>query len=196
MANAINRDDRLIQDARENSNARASREAAEPHEEPRETTDKLRLTERLAMLENVDTVLPTPPKIPGFHTIWLTTTNPQDSLERRYQLGYELVRPEEIPDWDYTHASQKSSGAVSKDRIMINEMVLAKLPEELYLAYLKHNHHTRPLQQEQAITGSAVISTMKDGRGRTIGIIEGEGHAELGKPRKADFSGVMDKVSP
>lgn len=158
--------------------------------EDRETTDKLRVADRLAMLENVDTVLPKPPRIPGWHTCWLSTTNTQDSLERRFSLGYELVSPDELPGWAFP--TQKSSQAVSRDRIIVNEMVLGKLPEELYYAYLKRSHHTRPLEQEASISADNVISKMKDGRGRPIGVIEGEGHKELARPRKADFSGVMD----
>lgn len=192
MVNAVeNRDDRLIQNARNESLERSNRAEDGSSKESRETADKLRVAERLAMLENVDTVLPNPPKIKGYHTCWLTTTNPQDSLERRFQLGYELVKPEDVRDWAFS--TQKSGSSVSPDRIVINEMVLGKLPTELYEAYLKHSHHTRPLQQEEAISAENVITKMKDGRGRSIGIIEGEGHKELGKPRKADFSGVMDR---
>lgn len=180
-----------IQSARDEDPARESRASEDRAiSENRGTTDELRLAERLAMLENVDTVLPNPPKIPGYHTIWLSTTNTQDSLERRFSLGYSLVHPDEMPG--FSHSSQRS-GHVTKDQIMINEMVLAKIPEELYLAYLKRSHHTRPLEQEEAISANNVISRMKDGRGKPIGYLEGEGHKELARPRRADFSGVMDK---
>lgn len=189
-----NRDDRLIQGARNVSEERVNRvDEDRPETEDRTKTDKLRLAERLAMLESVDTVLPTPPILPGFHTCWLTTTNPNDSLERRFQLGYELVKPEEIRG-RMAFATQKSGESTSADRVTINEMVLAKLPEELYLAYLKHSHHTRPLEQENAINGSNVISQMKDGRGKAIGIVEGEGHNDLGRPRAPRFDGVMDRA--
>lgn len=185
------KDDRLIHNARDNSPERENRASEDrPVSQDRGTTDELRLTERLAMLENVDTVLPKPPKIPGWHTCWLSTTNIQDSIERRFSLGYELVHPSELSGWAFP--TQKSGQATSKDRIVVNEMVLAKLPEELYLAYLKRNHHTRPLEQEEAISAENVISRMKDGRGKPIGILEGEGHKELARPRRADFSGVMD----
>lgn len=189
-----NRDDKLIQSARNESAERVNRvDEDRPATENRENSDPLRLAERLAMLNNVDTILPTPPKMPGFHTCWLTTTNPNDSLERRFQLGYVLVKPEELQGFAWS--SQKGGASVSADRITVNEMVLAKLPEELYLAYLTHNHHTKPLEQEDAIKGENVISQMKDGRGKTIGIVEGEGHNELGRRRPANFAGVMDKAS-
>lgn len=187
-----NKDEKLIQNARDASPERENRGSEDrPVSEDRGTTDELRLAERLAMLENVDTVLPKPPRIPGWHTCWLSTTNTQDSLERRYALGYVLVHPDECPGWSYP--TQKSS-AVSRDRITINEMVLGKLPEELYVAYLKRSHHTRPLEQEESISAESVISKMKDGRGKPIGVVEGEGHKELARPRRADFSGVMDRA--
>ena len=37
--------------------------------------------------------LPDLPKIPGYHTCWLTTTNPRDSIQMRIRLGYEPIKP-------------------------------------------------------------------------------------------------------
>lgn len=177
-------DERLSK--RSENQMRASRaEEDRPNTQNREANDPLRVQERLAMLSDVDTVLPKPPKIDGYHTIWLTTANQQDSLERRFQLGYELVRPDEVPGFSFQ--SQKS-GQVSNDRIMINEMVLAKLPMSLYVAYMKHNHHDMPLEQEANIRPENVVSQMKDGRGNPIGIVEGDGFQELRrKVRVPDF---------
>lgn len=182
-----NRDDRLSQRAMSNDGAHQSRaEQDRPTTESRVTSDPLRVAERLRMLSDVDTVLPKPPKIPGYHTIWLTTSSQQDSLERRFQLGYELVSPDEVPDFKF--ATQKSA-QTSTDRIMINEMVLGKLPMELYLAYMKHAHHDLPLQQEEAIRPENVIASMKDGRGKPIGIVEGDGFQELQqRPRAPKFA--------
>ncbi len=45
--------------------------------------------------------LPDLPPIPGYHTIWLTTTNPRDSLAARSRLGYTPVRPDEVPGYEY-----------------------------------------------------------------------------------------------
>lgn len=178
-------DDRLSQ--RDDSAARTNRaEKDRPNTENRDVADPLRLQERLAMLSDVDTVLPKPPTISGYHTIWLTTTNKQDPLERRFNLGYALVHPDEVPGFSFE--SQKSA-QVSPDRIMINEMVLAKLPMELFVAYMKHNHHDMPLQQEEAIRPENIISQMKDGRGAPIGIVEGDGFKELQRRvRVPDFT--------
>ena len=45
--------------------------------------------------------LPDLPKIPGYHTCWLTTTNPRDSIQGRMRLGYHPVKPEDVPGWEY-----------------------------------------------------------------------------------------------
>jgi len=45
--------------------------------------------------------LPDLPKIPGFHTCWLTTTNPRDSIQQRIRLGYEPIKAEDVPGWEY-----------------------------------------------------------------------------------------------
>ena len=168
-------DQRFTQRDKDRANtSRAEQDRSTPQN--RENADPLRVQERLAMLSDVNTVLPTPPKIPGYHLIWLTTANQQDSIERRMQLGYTFVSPDEVPG--FTYSTQKSAQATA-DRIMINEMVLAKLPMDLYVAYMKHNHHDAPLQQEESIRPENVISAMKDGRGNNIGIVEGDGFKEL-----------------
>ncbi|MFZ9183829.1 MAG: hypothetical protein ACO214_11170 [Hylemonella sp.] len=43
--------------------------------------------------------LPDLPKIPGYHTCWLTTTNPRDSIQGRVRLVYVPVKPEDVPGW-------------------------------------------------------------------------------------------------
>jgi hypothetical protein len=180
-------DPRLTQ--RDDSAARTNRaEKDRPNTENRDVADPLRLQERLAMLSDVDTVLPKPPVISGYHTIWLTTTNQQDPLERRFQLGYTLVHPDEVTGFSF---SSQKSGQVATDRIMINEMVLAKLPMELFVAYMKHSHHDLPLKQEEAIRPENVIASMRDGRGAPIGIVEGDGFQELKRrPRAPNFAEI------
>ena len=55
--------------------------------------------ERVAMFRQqfFQSSLPDLPKIDGYHTCWLTTTNPRDSLQGRIRLGYEPVKPEDVP---------------------------------------------------------------------------------------------------
>lgn len=131
--------------------------------EDRDTTDKIRASERRAMLRDTNTLLPVPPKLAGYHLVWLTTTNQKDPLEQRFRLGYELVKPEELPDFKI---STQKSGEVTSDRIQVNEMVLAKIPEELWLQDMKTLHYDEPRDAINNLRESVQFST--DGKGRKV----------------------------
>ena len=60
-----------------------------------------------------------------------------------------------------------------------------KLRNALRERYLTHLHHTRPQDDEDAL--SSKIHEMVDGRGKAIGAVEGDG-LQREKPRKGDFS--------
>ena len=68
--------------------------------------------------------LPDLPKIDGWHLCWLTTTNPRDSIQMRIRLGYEPVKPEDVPGWEY--ATLKTGDWTGF--IGVNEMLAFKLP--------------------------------------------------------------------
>jgi hypothetical protein len=140
-----------------------------PITENREATDATRLAEKLAILRDVNTKLPQPPEIPGFHLCWLTTNNPSDSLEHRFRLGYELVKPSELPG--FALPSQQSGDGAS-DRVCCNEMVLAKISREQWLVYMKELHHDLPLEQMRSLKESVRIE--EDGRGHKMAFTGGE----------------------
>ena len=100
-------------------------------QENREVTENRDVSEddRLEMFRNqlFNDALPDLPEIPGYHLCWLTTTNPRDPIHRRMQLGYEPVKPEEVPGMEY--ASMKTGEWVGF--IGVNEMLAFKLPERL-----------------------------------------------------------------
>jgi len=89
--------------------------------------------------------LPDLPEIPGFHLCWLSTTNPRDSVQARFRLGYEPVKPEEAPGWEY--ASIKTGEYAGL--IGVNEMIAAKIPTRLYLRLMREAHHDAPLREEE-----------------------------------------------
>lgn len=91
--------------------------------------------------------LPDLPAPAGYKVTWLTTTNPRDSIPARLRLGYELLRPEDVPGYPVEQIMMKT-GEFS-GHIMINEMIAAKLPIALYNLYMKESHSTRPLQEEE-----------------------------------------------
>ena len=108
--------------------------------------------ERVEMLRQsyFQSALPDLPKIPGYHTMWLTTQNPRDPVVGRERIGYTLLKASEIPNWEF--ACQK--GGQYDGCIMVNEMIGAKIRLDLYERFMKNNHHDEPLFQERALVAS------------------------------------------
>ena len=128
-----------------------------------------------------NSALPDIPKdaIPGMHLCWLSTTNTYDSIDKRMALGYEPVKAAELGKGFETlgkMSSGKFEGCVS-----CNEMVLFKLPEEIYQEVMRMMHLEDPLEHQRNIT-SQVRSTAQEGKGgRSIlegGILEMEKEAK------------------
>ena len=92
----------------------------------------------------IQAALPDLPKIPGYHTCWLTTTNPRDSIQARIRLGYEPIKPEEVPGWEYVSIKTGEwQGFVG-----VNEMLAFKLPMSLYKKYMQAVHFDAPNDEE------------------------------------------------
>jgi hypothetical protein len=175
------------------SDSRADRALSDrPVTESREATDPLRNEELFAMLRDVNTKLPTPPAIPGFHLCWLTTTNQSDPIEHRLRMGYQLVKQSELPG--FSLPTQQSS-QVSDEHIRINEMVLSKISMERFELIMKYLHHDLPLEQIQTLKNSVRIE--RDGKGREVGYTGdgfsngvSDGFTTLGRARAPSFAGV------
>jgi len=110
--------------------------------ESRELSDD----DRVAMFRNqfIQAALPDLPKIPGYHTCWLTTTNPRDSIHARLRLGYEPIKPEEVPGWEYVSIKTGEWQGF----IGVNEMLAFKLPMSLYKKYMHAVHYDAPNKEE------------------------------------------------
>ncbi len=113
--------------------------------------------------------------IPGFHLCWLSTTNQYDSIDKRLALGYEPVKAAELGK-GFESLGKMSSGKF-EGCVSCNEMVLFKLPEEIYQEVMRMLHLEDPLEHQRNIT-SAVRSNSQEGKGgRSIlegGILEME----------------------
>ena len=96
-----------------------------------------------------NTVLPGAPNIPGFHVCWvpITSNNQSDTVDFRKQLGYVVVKEEEVP----SYISPSNRAAQFAGCISHNELILMKLPLRLYQLYMKDSHHSQPNEQERAI---------------------------------------------
>lgn len=113
--------------------------------ENREISD----AERLKVLSSgyLQIKLPNLPAIAGYHTCWLSTNNPGDTVAWRLQLGYQLLTPAEVPGWQHgTCASPDYAGYVG-----VHEMIGAKIRTDLYEKLMKHMHHDEPNSMEVGI---------------------------------------------
>jgi len=116
--------------------------------------------------------------IPGFHLCWLSTTNNYDSIDKRVALGYEPVKASELGK-GFEGLGKMSSGKF-EGCVSCNEMVLFKLPEEIYQEVMRMMHLEDPLDHQRNIT-AAVRNTAQEGKGgRSIlegGVLEMEKEA-------------------
>lgn len=115
-------------------------------------------------------VLPQPPKVDGWHYCWLSTTNSTDPIYKRMQKGYEPVKVSEVPGFaQFTVTQGEFEGCVA-----CNEMLLFKIPEELYQEIMLINHYERPLEEEEILRANVVDSVKeRDSDGRELGSAEG-----------------------
>lgn len=127
-----------------------------------------------------NSALPDIPKdaIPGMHLCWLSTTNQYDSIDKRIALGYEPVKAAELGK-GFESLGKMSSGKF-EGCVSCNEMVLFKIPEEVYQEVMRLLHLEDPLEHQRNIT-AAVRSNSQEGKGgRSIlegGILEMEKEA-------------------
>lgn len=128
------------------------------------------MEERRKMLRSEWTqeVLPTPPLIPGWHFCWLSTTNASDPIYKRMQKGYEPVRSNEIPAF----AQYKVTQGEYEGCIACNEMLLFKIPEEVYQDVMSYFHYELPLEEEEMLKAN-LPEEVKDSSGRKLNEVEG-----------------------
>lgn len=114
---------------------------------------------RVSMTSNI---MPTLPAIEGFHLCWVpqTSNNHYDTVDFRKQVGYAVVKPEEVPGFmSMSNRSGQIEGCVSH-----NELILMKIPQRLYQMWMKESHHTQPNEQEKSIQQAIKQMQYKDGQ--------------------------------
>jgi hypothetical protein len=170
------RSDRLQRAA---DNVRVSRRADERAvTENREISDEERLEAFMSTLFQES--LPKLPKIPGYHTCWLTTENRVDTIQWRQSIGYELLMQDAFPG--LAHLCVKDGQTLANKgfvgHIGVNEMLAAKIKDSLYQKYMTIVHHERPAREQEGI--AADIQTSQEGARRVGGRLKvGEGTQEL-----------------
>ena len=143
--------------------------------------------ERRRMLRNEwsQEALPTPPQIPGYHLCWLSSTSSYDPIHKRLRMGYTPVKADDVNGFElYKMKSGEWEGHVS-----CNEMILFKIPNELYQEIMEEFHHNMPLEEEQRIRQS--LQSMEgdtDSNGKRLSNIEGDGFNSLAKNVRPSFA--------
>ena len=127
--------------------------------------------------------------IPGFHLCWLSTTNNYDSIDKRMALGYEPVKAAELGKGFETlgkMSSGKFEGCVS-----CNEMVLFKLPEDVYQEVMRMLHLEDPLEHQRNITAQVRDTAQGNKGGRSVlegGLLEMEKETARANNKDIRFS--------
>ena len=171
-------DERLKKSAGDNRESRAMQDRTST--ESRALSDD----ERVEMFRQQfhQSSLPDLPQIPGWHCCWLTTTNNRDSIHMRMRLGYEPLKPEDVPGWDYvTLKTGEYQGFIG-----VNEMLAFKLPMSLYEKYMQEAHHDAPLREEEKLSDTAEFMEQQ-ARASNSRLDMGDGMKEVGQKRAARF---------
>jgi len=167
--NAGGRNDRASEDA-----TRASPEDKFPSKNERR---------RMWNEEWTQSALPKLPGIDGWHLCWLSTTNSYDSIDKRIRLGYVPVKSEELPGYeDYRVKAGEHVGYIS-----CNEMLLFKIPMDVYQDYMTHMHHDMPNEEAEKVRVQLEsLQGARDSNGKSLVSVEGEGMGSFDQqPMKA-----------
>jgi hypothetical protein len=138
--------------------------------------------------EWTQSALPKLPEVDGWHLCWLSTTNSYDSIDKRMRLGYVPVKADEFPGYeDYRVKSGEHVGFIS-----CNEMLLFKLPMDIYQEVMIYHHHDKPREEAEKIKVQVEnLQGQRDSHGRPLLSVEGEGIGSIEQqPNKIpQFSG-------
>lgn len=148
--------------------------------------------EELLRSEFDQNTLPSPPLMPGFHLVWLTTGSTHDALSKRQRLGYAPVMQSELPDFDPSPSASVSGNQRPDGPIMCQEMILCKVTESRYRMMMHTFHHKRPLEEEAGITSRIEeMAGQKDRAGRGLQVQE-EGFLDLQKRVRQGTAADLD----
>jgi hypothetical protein len=129
--------------------------------------------------EWTQSALPNVPEMKGWHLCWLSTTNSYDSIDKRMRLGYVPVKAEDIPGFE----NWRVKAGEHVGFVACNEMLLFKIPNDLFQDIMTHFHHDAPLEESGKIKVNAEnVQGARDSSGKSLGQLEGDGLDNLDKP--------------
>ena len=127
--------------------------------------------------EWTQSALPKVPELAGWHLCWLSTTNSYDSIDKRMRLGYVPVMADEFPGFDnYRVKAGEQTGFIA-----CNEMILYKLPMEIYQEAMLQMHHELPMDEADKVRLQVeqLQGSGRDSNGKSLVNVEGEGFGEF-----------------
>lgn len=122
--------------------------------------------------EWTQSALPKLPNLDGWHLCWLSTTNSYDSIDKRIRLGYVPVKSEELPGYeDYRVKAGEHVGYIS-----CNEMLLFKLPMDVFQEIMMHHHYDQPREEAEKLRVQLEsLQGQRDSNGKRLVDVEGDG---------------------
>jgi hypothetical protein len=124
----------------------------------------------------VDSVMPPPPQIEGYDTMWGTSMEQSQGIMRWYLAnGWTYVTIEEVPNWrNPSPRAGNIEGAVG-----YNELVALKIKKGRKEMHAKRFHHDMPLAAEASIRSQ--LSSVSDRAKSDVKIRMEEGLRDMGK---------------
>ena len=160
-------------DARLKRSSRETRSTGEAaREAPENKFESNRRRNKMFRDEFTQEALPTAPEIEGFHTCWLSTTHQYDPIHKRMRIGYTPVKAEEVPGFE----NFRVKAGEMEGFVACNEMVLYKLPIDIYQDYMAEVHHWSPMDEQDKIkVQQEQLLNARDSNGKKLGSYEGDG---------------------
>lgn len=163
-------DDRIKKNLSAGRETRASQDASRAA--PEEGFAFSQERRKMFRTEWLQEALPSPPPIPGFHLCWLSSNNQYDPIHKRMRLGYQPVKADELPGFD----TYKVKAGEHVGFVACNEMLLYKLPEDVYQEMMLELHYHAPMEEQEKIKiQQEQLLGERDSNGKTLVTIEGSG---------------------
>jgi hypothetical protein len=163
-------DDRIKKNLSAGRETRASQDASRAAPEEGFVSSQER--RKMFRSEWLQEALPSPPPIPGFHLCWLSSNNQYDPIHKRVRLGYQPVKADELPGFD----TYKVKAGEHVGFVACNEMLLYKLPEDIYQEMMLELHYHAPMEEQEKIKiQQEQLLGERDSNGKTLVTIEGNG---------------------
>jgi len=126
--------------------------------------------------EWTQSALPKLPELPGWHLCWLSTTNSYDSIDKRIRLGYQPVAQDELKGFE----NFRVKAGEHVGYIACNEMLLFKIPIDMYQDIMLQMHHEKPMEEAEKVRVQLEnLQGARDSSGRHLGRVEGEGFGDM-----------------